>query len=351
MRVTAEWDRNSDAFTVGYQVSVGLAPGSYVGHFNAANQTRLSLDLPPGAAYYLVVRAYDAQSRLGPPSQEFIVDLTSVPQDPVGLRATISGGRVTLEWNPPASGGRPLQYAVSVGTSPGASDVVNSYVIGATPSASGVLPPGVYFARVQAANLMGAGPPTADISFEIASALRVQGPTSLSLRWQGANAVLTWTPPSGAGRDMPAAYVLEAGSAAGMTNIASINVGTATSYTTSVPAGTYFVRVRGIGDGGTSDPSNEVVVRGAHVPGAPSNLLASGRGSSVSLSWSAPAAQVSGYLVEAGTASGRSDIGVLNVGAVTTFATVAAPGVYFVRVRAVSAQGVGAPSNEVVIRR
>ena len=60
---------------------------------------------------------------------------------------------------------------------------------------------------------------------------------------------------------------------------------------------------------------------------------------------------MSGYLVEAGTAPGRSDVGVLNVGNVTTFSTVASPGVYYVRVRAVNAQGAGAASNEVVIKR
>ena len=119
-----------------------------------------------------------------------------------------------------------------------------------------------------------------------------------------------------------------------------------------MPPGTYFVRVRGISASGVSDPSNEIVVQGAQVPGAPSNLLASGKGSSVSLTWSAPAGQpVSGYLVEAGSAPGRSDVGVLSVGNVTAFATVAPPGVYYVRVRAVNAQGAGAASNEVVIRR
>ena len=97
---------------------------------------------------------------------------------------------------------------------------------------------------------------------------------------------------------------------------------------------------------GISDPSNEVVVKGAEVPDAPSNLAASGEGSSVSLTWSAPAGQVSGYVIEAGSAPGRRDVGTLNVGAATAFGTTAAPGVYYVRVRAVNAQGVGAASNE-----
>ena len=150
---------------------------------------------------------------------------------------------------------------------------------------------------------------------------------------------------------MPAAYVLEAGTATGTTDVASINVGGATSYATAVPPGTYFVRVRGISSTGISDPSNEVIVKGAEAPEAPSNLAASGEGSSVSLTWSAPAGQVSGYVIEAGSAPGLSDVGMLNVGAATAFGTTAAPGVYYVRVRAVNTQGVGAASDEIVVKR
>ena len=351
MRVTLEWDRNADPHTLGYLVSAGLSSGHYIADFNVAAQNSLRLDLPHGGVYYAIVRAYDGRGRFSPPSPEIVIDLTGPPRDPSALRASTSAEHTTLEWSPPVGGGSPLEYLVSVGTSPGAADVVNRYSVGMTHAASGVLPPGVYFARVQAVNLLGAGPPTPDLAFQTHSGLRVQGPTNLSVRWQGAHAVLTWTPPGG-GASMPAAYVIEAGSAAGMTNIASINVGGATSYATSVPAGTYFVRVRGISPSGISDPSNEVVVRGAQVPDAPSNLVSSGQGSTVSLTWSAPADQaVSGYVIEAGSAPGRSDVGTLNVGTATAFGTTAAPGVYYVRVRAVNAQGAGAASNEIVVKR
>ena len=350
MRVTLEWDRNADPHTLGYMVSAGLSSGNYIAQFNVGTQNRLQLDLPHGGAYFAVVRAYDAVGRFGPASPEMVIDLTGPPREPSALRASTSPEHTTLEWNPPLSGGSPLAYLVSVGTAPGAVDVLNSYSVGLVHSASGVLPPGVYFARVQAVNLLGAGPPTPDLAFQTGAGLRIQGPTNLSLGWQGANAVLTWTSP-GSGPSTPAAYVLEAGTAAGMTDVASINVGGATSYSTPVPAGTYFVRVRGISSSGISDPSNEVIVKGAEVPDAPSNLAASGEGSSVSLTWSAPAGQVSGYVIEAGSAPGLSDVGMLNVGAATAFGTTAAPGVYYVRVRAVNTQGVGAASNEIVVKR
>lgn len=350
MRVTLEWDRNADPHTLGYLVSAGLSSGNYIAQFNVGTQNRLQLDLPHGAAYFAVVRAYDGQGRYGPASPEMVIDLTGPPGDPTALRANSSAEHTTLEWNPPVGGGSPLAYLVSVGTAPGAVDVLNRYSVGLVNSASGVLPPGVYFARVQAVNLIGAGPPTPDIAFQAGAGLRLEGPTNLSLGWQGGNAVLTWTAPGG-GPASPAAYVLEAGSAAGRTDVASINVGGATSYATAVPAGTYFVRVRGISPTGISAPSNEVVIKGAEAPGAPSNLAASGDGSTVSLTWSAPAGQVSGYVIEAGSAPGSSDVGTLNVGAATAFGTTAAPGVYYVRVRAVNAQGASGPSNEIVVKR
>jgi hypothetical protein len=353
VRVTAEWDRNSDPYTVGYRVFVGLASGNYSSQFNADAHTRLAMDLPQGQVYYLVVRAYDAQSRLGPPSSEVVIDLGSVPEAPTGIRASIAGGHTTLLWNPPAGGGRPIRYLVSVGRALGAADVVSGYDVGAVLSASGVLPPGVYFARVQAVNVIGLGPPSDDISFQISSSLRLQGPTNLSVRWQGASAVLSWVRPiGGSGPDMPTAYVIEAGTAAGLANIASINVGGASSFTTSVPPGTYYVRVRGVSAGGSSDASNEIMLQGAQLPGAPVNLRASGTGSTVSLQWTAPAGgSLSGYVVEAGTAPGQSNIGVMNVGPLTSISTTASPGIYYVRVRAVNGQGTSAPSNEIIVRR
>ena len=201
MRVTLEWDRNADPHTLGYMVSAGLSSGNYIAQFNVGTQNRLQLDLPHGGAYYAVVRAYDALGRFGPASPEMVIDLTGPPREPTALRASTSPEHTTLEWNPPASGGSPLAYLVSVGTAPGAVDVLNSYSVGLVHSASGVLPPGVYFARVQAVNLLGAGPPTPDLAFQTGAGLRIQGPTNLSLGWQGANAVLTWTSPGGGPSD------------------------------------------------------------------------------------------------------------------------------------------------------
>ncbi len=104
---------------------------------------------------------------------------------------------------------------------------------------------------------------------------------------------------------------------------------------------------------GDSDPTADLVLVAPGAPGAPTSLSSPGSGSTVSLRWTAPAgAAPTGYLIEAGSAPGLSDLGVLQVGAVTTFSAPAPPpGTYYVRVRAINARGPGQPSNEVVVRR
>ena len=69
----------------------------------------------------------------------------------------------------------------------------------------------------------------------------------------------------------------------------------------------------------------------------------------VVLAWAAVAGATD-YIVEAGTAAGAADVVAAPVGAVTSVGTGAAPGVYFVRIRARNACGTSGPSNEVIVR-
>jgi hypothetical protein len=57
-------------------------------------------------------------------------------------------------------------------------------------------------------------------------------------------------------------YVLEAGSTPGASNLANFPTGNAATIfvASGVSAGTYYVRIRAMNAGGTSAPSNEVVV-------------------------------------------------------------------------------------------
>ena len=90
----------------------------------------------------------------------------------------------------------------------------------------------------------------------------------------------------------------------------------------------------------------------AFITVAPANLRATVTGNSVRLDWSAVLDDVRSYVVEAGSVSGTSNLARFDTGN-TTPALVAndvPPGTYFVRVRAVGADGVPGPaSSEITV--
>jgi hypothetical protein len=175
----------------------------------------------------------------------------------------------------------------------------------------------------------------------------------------GSTVMLTWAQASA---EPATSYVIEAGSSSGASDLANFDTGnTATTFTTTgVPPGTYFVRVRGRNSAGSSAASNEVVliVAGASgpcagAPNAPSGLTASASGSSVFLSWTAPASGcvAAGFVIEAGSTAGSSNLAYVNTGSTaTTFSAAGVgAGTYYVRVRAANSSGASGPSNEVTL--
>jgi len=87
------------------------------------------------------------------------------------------------------------------------------------------------------------------------------------------------------------------------------------------------------------------------VPSAPANLAAQVSGSTVTLTWTPTfLGTVIGYRLEAGSASGLSNLANTIVGTIPTLTVLAVPnGTYFVRVRALGLDGESAPSNEVIV--
>jgi predicted phage tail protein len=180
-------------------------------------------------------------------------------------------------------------------------------------------------------------------------------PADLVATAAGSTVTLTW---STNGNDAATTFVIEAGSAPGLANLANFPTGSATSFSANgVGAGTYYVRVRAQNEGGVSGASNEaiLIVSAAgctSAPGASGGLATSVSGSTVTLTWNPPAAGCtpSSYVLEAGSSSGSSDLANVNVGGGTSYvADGVGTGTYYVRVRAVNAYGRGAGSNEVVL--
>ena len=82
----------------------------------------------------------------------------------------------------------------------------------------------------------------------------------------------------------------------------------------------------------------------------PSGVAAKVSGTFVVLTWTAPEGAPLGYVVEAGSAAGRSDVSVTQIdNGATEFKTDAPPARYYVRVRARDACGPGQPSSDIVV--
>jgi hypothetical protein len=125
----------------------------------------------------------------------------------------------------------------------------------------------------------------------------------------------------------------------------------------NVPAGTYFIRVRAKNSAGVSGVSNELVLivlgTSGCPPAAPTDLVATASGFTVTLRWTAPgsACAAAGYIIEAGSTPGASNLANFNTGttATTFVANGVGAGTYYVRVRGTNSAGTSAPSNEATL--
>jgi hypothetical protein len=184
-------------------------------------------------------------------------------------------------------------------------------------------------------------------SLVVYHAPRTGAPRQIQSAITGSTVTLGWQPGSG---PPTTAFLVEAGTSTGGTDVGTFNVGVATRVAGALAPGTYYIRVRGLGVSGAGAASSEVIATvppTSTPPSAPGTLSAAVSGGVVTLSWGAAAGNATSYVIEAGTAAGLTNIGALPTGHLdTTWSTPAPPGTYFVRVRATNAFGPGAPSNE-----
>ena len=192
------------------------------------------------------------------------------------------------------------------------------------------------------------------IAFVGSTVLASPGPPSgLAAQVTGSIVALSWgAPASGAPLTE---YLIEAGSAPGLANLAVLSTGLAQSLTVGAPDGVYYVRVRARNAVGVGQPSNEIVVSvpgGCPVPPAPVNLGFTVAGSLVTVTWAAPqgGSAPEAYIIEVGSQSGAANLGTFDTGSpILAVAAHVSPGTYFVRIRSRNACGVGPASNELAI--
>lgn len=182
----------------------------------------------------------------------------AVPAPPANLAAAVNGHTVTLSWQ--AGGGAAgVVFWLEAGSAPGAANL-GTWPTTATQLVAAGVPDGRYFLRVRAASADGASAPSNEVDVRVGCGASLSAPQNLLADVNGNALFLAWEPVPGA-----TAYLLEAGSAPGLANVATVPLG-ATTLAATVPAGTYYVRVRALSACGAGDPSNEVVLRVGTAP-------------------------------------------------------------------------------------
>jgi hypothetical protein len=190
----------------------------------------------------------------------------AVPAPPILNPALVAGSTVTLSWSVPFG---TTGIRLEAGTAPGLSNAVST-VIGPIGSYTATnVPPGTYYARVRAIDATGESAPSNEVIVAVggsSACVMAPGAPQLALPIVAGNTViLTWTP--AATGCTPTGYILLAGSAPGLSNLAVVPT-PGLSLFASAPNGTYYVRVVAQNAAGVSGPSNERVFSiGATAPG------------------------------------------------------------------------------------
>ena len=185
----------------------------------------------------------------------------AAPAPPQNLQFSVAGSTVTVGWTPPASAPAPSGYQLEAGSAPGLANLAVLPTTATQLTFPGI-PPGTYFVRVRSAGSGGLSAPSNEVSVVVGSGGcggAPPAPSALSATVTGRVVTLNWA--LAAGGDAATNFVLEAGSAAGLANLAVVALDPGLrSVVADAPPGVYFVRIRARNPCGTSGASNEIVV-------------------------------------------------------------------------------------------
>lgn len=269
------------------------------------------------------------------------------PGPPLNLAAIVNGGTVRLTWNRSAGA---QGYRLDAGSTAGATNL-GALGVGDVAELEALVPPGAYYVRVVATNAAGESAPSNEVAVSVASTAACTTappvPGGFTAQTSGLTAAFAWMPSAAA-----TGYVLEAGYTAATVAV-GVPLGRLSMLRASAPAGRYFTRLRAVNACGTSAPSIEVpITLGCSTSAVvPLNLGVAKANGVATFQWMGPLG-ATGYRVQVGSVQGAVDIADTDVGMTTSLAVpvAGAPArTYYVRVVAVSACGVGAPSNEVAV--
>jgi hypothetical protein len=141
---------------------------------------------------------------------------------------------------------------VLVGSQPGLGDLY-VFDVGSVNAFAALAPPREYFVSVVATNACGTSPASNVIRVVVGDG--PPGPANLRAAVAGRQVAVGWDTVARVD-----GYVLEVGTAPGLTDIGFIPTAGAAYIVDGVVSGTYYVRVRAVRAGVRSEPSGEIVV-------------------------------------------------------------------------------------------
>ena len=323
-RIGDRWPRDNDnaVFSHGWQCAEIFETGAEKSHYEHQRQPIDRINWSD-----------TSESSLDPAAVDSSLDADATAGDP---RSTLQG------------------YRIELGAVPG-SESVGSFTTGVTRQFTiRFLPPGQYYIRVRGVHPDGETEASNEVMVTVSGGPGSAGaPRELRVTLTGRIADIRWEPPDGA----PNGYVLEAGTAWGQSNLTRLQIARGSIVTPELPDGIYYVRVKSLKGGTTGPPSTELVFSVTSSPSctgsprAPASLSAITSGSRIQLTWSpSTGASLTSYLLEAGSAPGRRNLGTLTLDPSTTTLSAPVPnGTYFIRVTAVNGCGASLPSQTVSI--
>jgi len=228
-----------------------------------ATATTFTSAAPPGR-YVARVRSLDGAVP-GPPSDDvsFAVGAGAAAA-PLDATVSVERSRLRFAWRAPSTG-TTTGYLLEVGSAPGLANLATLPIAGTSTAFQVTGPAGRFWARLRAAQGGVLSTPTPELFIAAApNDVAICGgspyaPDTLAASVSAGVVLLTWQAPVGG--IAPVGYRLVAGTAPGASDIATIDVGAATAFSTPAPRGQYYVSIASVDAcGGVSGLSAPVVV-------------------------------------------------------------------------------------------
>lgn len=268
------------------------------------------------------------------------------PAAPVLSNPIVNGRGVVLQWTDP-SPNTATGVRIEAGSASGLSDLaVMDFPYWVTGHAIEPVPPGRYYVRVRARSAGGWGPSSNEQIVPVAGCPEPPAVPHFGANVAGQRVQLVISPDQTG--CAPTSHIIEVGRSRGQTDILQAPLAGLVATFDSVPAGTYFVRLRAVHEGGISAPSADLevsVAGGCRPPFEITNLSAPTLGNAVTVrfqyAFDDSHAFPTRVVLEAGTSAGASDIGTIALGVEGSRGHTiwGPPGEYWARVRAFNGCG------------